>query len=883
MPKNTFKNYPKPEEITTAITEANQENKKFQAVKKDWNLIRVPIAQGVILMALEAEEKPETDKLRLISSAHADKPILFKYQDKIYLYGMAPPDQTWKITNLEKPKTDLLLVFPDKGAVVLWRDEVEYDLYSAIQKGHNPGYHYYLHSQADLLGKGNFGSVFQGAAIDASGNFLGDVAIKKSSRGKKLPKDTLDRLAYDEAKFTHVSGQFTENPICVNHDYYTVTAFINAKEMGVWDEDDRQMDWNKNIPRKDLHKLIQFFARLSLRLNDLHHEKLSHPTILHKDLKPENILLDQRLNPYLIDFGLSFSLQNDDPTQLFSTLVAGTPPYMAPEVSRREGGIKSNVYSFAAIIFAMLGCNIKLLWEAKEAKQKNNQEQQFIWQKEIQTSLKSALDYYESLTVAGVDMKDFLYKFLLRALGLEYGNRPSDDEVLQFFITCDYLCTPDKTKDFYLTQKKPLQKELVSLIKDLDSPQPALSKPKPELSVAAKEERARLEQETKELAEQHKKEIAEKKLSNEDKKRRAAEAKALDKKWQTFDEKQYGISQIKSEFAAVNRGLVASNNPYPRLAKLALLAAGWWDTELGFRDIFHYKTEDLEKINPAVEVKEKDVIESLAKHTKVKTFANYDFDNNEIICEAIVKLNANKLLEQKLVQQLMSDVDAANAAVPTGRASLIILLDERKMLTKETIPTNPADDDSKANFQALAELSTASPEQLKALTWDSTKIINFYAFLNQNQLVPVQNRAQKINEILWRLGDLIKTDQVAANLAKVTVVKKNLNENAQKLLTYLTQQLQRANLPKGSYLPEDSLKYKLFSVLLARVTADNFPWHDETTIKNCIELARRIAAERRTQNVVASFFYKAIGKENTTSLRDFSDIFAQDNSASYSP
>jgi len=50
--------------------------------------------------------------------------------------------------------------------------------------------------------------------------------------------------------------------------------------------------------------------------------------IIHRDIKPDNILVDEKLNAYLIDFGLARF--KDEKVDL-STFVAGTPGFIPPE------------------------------------------------------------------------------------------------------------------------------------------------------------------------------------------------------------------------------------------------------------------------------------------------------------------------------------------------------------------------------------------------------------------------------------------------------------------------------------------------------------------------------------------------------------------------
>lgn len=76
------------------------------------------------------------------------------------------------------------------------------------------------------------------------------------------------------------------------------------------------------------------------------------PAIIHRDIKPENILVDEKLNVYLVDFGLA-KLQ-DFQVDL-STLVAGTPGFIPPEEQFGHGlTAASDLYSLGATLICLL-------------------------------------------------------------------------------------------------------------------------------------------------------------------------------------------------------------------------------------------------------------------------------------------------------------------------------------------------------------------------------------------------------------------------------------------------------------------------------------------------------------------------------------------------
>ena len=94
---------------------------------------------------------------------------------------------------------------------------------------------------------------------------------------------------------------------------------------------------------------------MNIGLTYLHnhsHEK----SLVHRDIKPENILLDKDLTPKLSDFGLvrltgagDFDRSVDQ-----TSIMTGTPLYMAPEAMRGEISDKIDVYSFGVVLLELL-------------------------------------------------------------------------------------------------------------------------------------------------------------------------------------------------------------------------------------------------------------------------------------------------------------------------------------------------------------------------------------------------------------------------------------------------------------------------------------------------------------------------------------------------
>ncbi|GAB4474398.1 MAG: hypothetical protein Kow00124_14350 [Anaerolineae bacterium] len=104
---------------------------------------------------------------------------------------------------------------------------------------------------------------------------------------------------------------------------------------------------NHGIP--DLQRTVRLIGQVADAL-DYAHER----GIIHRDLKPSNVLLDSTGNAYLSDFGIARMAQQQ--AGLTGSRIVGTPPYVAPEMVRKNQQVthSADIYALGIITYEML-------------------------------------------------------------------------------------------------------------------------------------------------------------------------------------------------------------------------------------------------------------------------------------------------------------------------------------------------------------------------------------------------------------------------------------------------------------------------------------------------------------------------------------------------
>lgn len=235
-----------------------------------------------------------------------------------------------------------------------------------------------------LLGKGGFGSVYEGELPDGT-----KIAVKKlETEGKLRSKEfcaevvtisgihhvNLVRLLGFCAEGSHrlLVYEFMQNGsldkwlfqkqgVKKKKVVSDMRSSLDKADHGLCEEDEVQVkdgdidnDNEDGLKAPHLSWMVRFRIALETAraLAYLHEE--CRERILHLDVKPQNILLDEKFHAKVSDFGLSRAIAREQ-SRLVTSNMRGTPGYLAPEWLVHAGVTdRSDVYSYGMVLLELV-------------------------------------------------------------------------------------------------------------------------------------------------------------------------------------------------------------------------------------------------------------------------------------------------------------------------------------------------------------------------------------------------------------------------------------------------------------------------------------------------------------------------------------------------
>ncbi|XP_058722942.1 receptor kinase-like protein Xa21, partial [Vicia villosa] len=189
-------------------------------------------------------------------------------------------------------------------------------------------------SESNLLGKGGFGSVYQGML--SSGKMVAvkvlDLNLEATSRSFDVECKAMRNLRHRNLVQVITS--------CSNVDFKSIVMeFMTNGSLEKWLYSDNY--------RLDFLQRLNIMIDVAYALEYLHHG--SSITVVHCDLKPSNVLLDEDMVAHVRDFGISKLLDEEHSKTHTETLA--TLGYVAPEYgSKGVISVKGDVYSYGIML-----------------------------------------------------------------------------------------------------------------------------------------------------------------------------------------------------------------------------------------------------------------------------------------------------------------------------------------------------------------------------------------------------------------------------------------------------------------------------------------------------------------------------------------------------
>jgi serine/threonine protein kinase len=197
----------------------------------------------------------------------------------------------------------------------------------------------------DLIGEGSFGYVY---LAEDSESMLGTRVALKVPKSQSLTPKELELYRHEAKLWRALSEDRHPNVLELKNlnRYDGVIAFV----MEYVDGGDLAAFARKARESGDfpLHEALRIVRNVAAALHVIHAKR-----VYHGDLKPQNVLVRREDGAVKVtDFSVSRSVTTRG--QVPEKLVAGTPPYMAPEVWEGKPCLQSDIFALGALFYEIV-------------------------------------------------------------------------------------------------------------------------------------------------------------------------------------------------------------------------------------------------------------------------------------------------------------------------------------------------------------------------------------------------------------------------------------------------------------------------------------------------------------------------------------------------
>lgn len=207
-------------------------------------------------------------------------------------------------------------------------------------------------SEVNLLGKGNFSSVYKGTLRDGS-----HVAIRSINvTSCKSEEAEFVKGLYLLASLRHENIIRLRGFCCSRGrgECFLIYDFAPKGKLSKYldqeEETSNVLDWSARV---------SIIIGIAKGIGYLHSSEVNKPAIVHRNLSVEKVLIDQQFNPLIADSGLHKLLADDIVFSVLKTSAA--MGYLAPEyVTTGRFTEGSDVFAFGVIIFQILSGSLVL-------------------------------------------------------------------------------------------------------------------------------------------------------------------------------------------------------------------------------------------------------------------------------------------------------------------------------------------------------------------------------------------------------------------------------------------------------------------------------------------------------------------------------------------